>query len=88
MKSKTDSNKSKKSNKGAKVDKTADLDKNSGVFQLSTEYTPAGDQPQAISKLLTGLDKGLRYQTLFGVTGSGKTYTMANVIASWRRKIL
>ena len=55
--------------------------KDSGVFQLSTEYTPAGDQPQAISKLLTGLEKGLRYQTLFGVTGSGKTYTMANVIA-------
>ncbi len=55
--------------------------KNTGVFDLSTEYTPAGDQPQAISKLLTGLEKGLRYQTLFGVTGSGKTYTMANVIA-------
>ena len=53
----------------------------SSVFQLSTEYTPAGDQPQAISKLLNGLEKGLRYQTLFGVTGSGKTYTMANVIA-------
>ena len=72
MKSKKDS---------AKSNKTAKLDKNSGVFHLSTEYTPAGDQPQAISKLLTGLDKGLRYQTLFGVTGSGKTYTMANVIA-------
>ena len=56
--------------------------KNSKVFQLSTEYTPAGDQPQAISKLLDGLEKGLRYQTLFGVTGSGKTYTMANVIAN------
>ncbi len=55
--------------------------KNSEVFHLSTEYTPAGDQPEAISKLLTGLNKGLRYQTLFGVTGSGKTYTMANVIA-------
>ena len=85
MKSKTDSNKSNKdADKGAKSDKatkTAGLDKNSGVFHLSTEYTPAGDQPQAISKLLTGLEKGLRYQTLFGVTGSGKTYTMANVIA-------
>ena len=85
MKSKTDSNKSNKgAEKGAKSDKavkTAGFDKNSGVFHLSTEYTPAGDQPQAISKLLTGLEKGLRYQTLFGVTGSGKTYTMANVIA-------
>ena len=57
-------------------------EKKSGVFDLSTEYTPAGDQPQAISKLVEGLKKGLQYQTLFGVTGSGKTYTMANVIAS------
>jgi excinuclease ABC subunit B len=61
--------------------KSKKTDKTSGVFDLSTEYTPAGDQPQAISKLLDGLSKGLRYQTLFGVTGSGKTYTMANVIA-------
>lgn len=51
------------------------------TFQLSTEYKPAGDQPTAISELVSGIKKGLRYQTLHGVTGSGKTYTMANVIA-------
>jgi len=81
MKSKTDSNKSNKDAKSDKSAKSVGLNKKSSVFDLPTEYTPAGDQPQAISKLLTGLEKGLRYQTLFGVTGSGKTYTMANVIA-------
>lgn len=50
-------------------------------FKLHTPYPPAGDQPQAIAKLTEGLQKGLRHQTLFGVTGSGKTFTMANVIA-------
>lgn len=61
--------------------KLSSIKNNQKTFQLSTEYTPAGDQPQAISKLVSGLKKGDRYQTLFGVTGSGKTYTMANVIA-------
>lgn len=50
-------------------------------FKLYQEYPPAGDQPQAIASLLKGLDDGLSAQTLLGVTGSGKTYTMANVIA-------
>ena len=50
-------------------------------FKLHTPWAPAGDQPQAIAKLAEGLKKGLRHQTLFGVTGSGKTFTVANVIA-------
>jgi len=50
-------------------------------FQLSTDMTPKGDQPQAIDKLAHGLASGEKYQTLLGVTGSGKTYTVANVIA-------
>ncbi|MFP4606899.1 MAG: excinuclease ABC subunit UvrB [Thiohalospira sp.] len=54
-------------------------------FQLATEYDPAGDQPQAIEALTSGLEAGEMYQTLLGVTGSGKTYTMANVIARTQR---
>ena len=50
-------------------------------FHLSSLYEPCGDQPQAIEQLVDGLKKGYRYQTLLGVTGSGKTFTMANVIA-------
>ncbi len=49
-------------------------------FKLKSEYKPAGDQPQAISSLLKGLSGGARHQTLLGVTGSGKTFTVANVI--------
>lgn len=51
-------------------------------FKLHTPYQPAGDQPDAIKALEKGLQKGLRHQTLFGVTGSGKTFTMANIIAA------
>jgi excinuclease ABC subunit B len=51
------------------------------VFQLKSEYGPAGDQPQAIQSLVSGIKKDLRHQTLLGVTGSGKTFTAANVIA-------
>lgn len=51
-----------------------------GVFRVVSPYEPAGDQPQAIDALAHGLNKNLRYQTLLGVTGSGKTYTMAKVI--------
>jgi len=51
-------------------------------FQLTSEYQPTGDQPQAIAQLVDGLEKGQREQTLLGVTGSGKTFTMANIIAS------
>ena len=50
-------------------------------YQLHQPFPPAGDQPQAIDKLTQGIDDGLKFQTLLGVTGSGKTYTMANVIA-------
>lgn len=50
-------------------------------FDLKSQFAPAGDQPKAIEQLLEGLDDGLSHQTLLGVTGSGKTYTMANVIA-------
>lgn len=50
-------------------------------YELHQPFEPAGDQPQAIDKLTQGVEDGLKYQTLLGVTGSGKTYTMANVIA-------
>ena len=50
-------------------------------FELFQPYLPAGDQPQAIDKLVEGINDGEVFQTLLGVTGSGKTYTMANVIA-------
>ena len=54
-------------------------------FDLVTNYQPAGDQPQAIEKLVAGIKKGYHDQLLLGVTGSGKTYTMANVIARTQR---
>ncbi|MBL7865620.1 MAG: excinuclease ABC subunit UvrB [Cyclobacteriaceae bacterium] len=54
-------------------------------FELVSEYTPTGDQPQAIEKLTKGLRDGEQHQTLLGVTGSGKTFTMANVIAQTQR---
>ena len=57
-------------------------------FQLHAEFQPTGDQPQAISKLVEGVERGDRYQTLLGVTGSGKTFTIANVIAQTGRPSL
>ena len=57
-------------------------------FQVVSEYSPAGDQPQAIEKLVRGVELGLQEQTLLGVTGSGKTYTMAKVIERLRRPTL
>ena len=57
-------------------------------FKLVSEYSPAGDQPQAIDKLVHGLESGAKEQTLLGVTGSGKTFTMANVIARVNRPTL
>ena len=57
-------------------------------FILVSDYEPKGDQPQAIEKLVKGIKKGLRFQTLLGVTGSGKTYTMAQVIARVNRPTL
>ncbi len=58
------------------------------LFKLSSDYQPTGDQPQAIEKLVTSLEAGNRHQTLLGVTGSGKTFTMANVIARVQRPTL
>ena len=57
-------------------------------YELHQPFSPAGDQPEAIDRLLEGLDDGLSFQTLLGVTGSGKTYTMANVIARSGRPAL
>ncbi|MBO1518567.1 excinuclease ABC subunit UvrB [Oceanisphaera pacifica] len=54
-------------------------------FQLVSDYQPGGDQPTAIAQLLEGIEAGLAHQTLLGVTGSGKTFTMANVVASLNR---
>jgi len=59
-----------------------------GVFELVSPYTPAGDQPAAIESLVRGLDEGRASQVLMGVTGSGKTFTMANVIARTGRPTL
>ena len=58
------------------------------LFDLNSDYVPTGDQPQAINQLVTSLGKGNRYQTLLGVTGSGKTFSMANVIAQTERPAL
>jgi len=58
------------------------------IFKLTTEYTPRGDQPQAIKELTEGILRGDRHQTLLGVTGSGKTFTVANVIARTSRPAL
>ena len=58
------------------------------AFQVVSEYTPSGDQPQAIAKLAQGIEDGLREQILLGVTGSGKTYTMAKVIEAVQRPTL
>ena len=57
-------------------------------FELHSQYKPTGDQPQAIKELVDGLNKGYKEQTLLGVTGSGKTFTMANVIAEVNRPTL
>ncbi|MBP3899754.1 excinuclease ABC subunit UvrB [Candidatus Saccharibacteria bacterium] len=57
-------------------------------FKLVSKYQPTGDQPQAIAELCDGLDKGIREQTLLGVTGSGKTFTMANIIQHYQRPTL
>ncbi len=57
-------------------------------FQIQSEYKPTGDQPQAIQKIAEGFQKGLQYQTLLGVTGSGKTFTMANVIEKLQKPTL
>ncbi|MBR5253226.1 MAG: excinuclease ABC subunit UvrB [Clostridia bacterium] len=55
------------------------------IFKLHSPFAPTGDQPEAIARLTEGLESGMKYQTLLGVTGSGKTFTMANVIANLNR---
>ena len=57
-------------------------------FKLHSEYAPTGDQPQAIEKLVQGFKEGNQAQTLLGVTGSGKTFTMANVIQQLNKPTL
>lgn len=58
------------------------------MFKLHSEYKPTGDQPQAIDKLVKGIEEGKKFQTLLGVTGSGKTFTMANIIAKTQKPTL
>ena len=58
------------------------------AFHLSAPYLPKGDQPAAIEQLVKDIDNGARYQTLLGATGTGKTFTMANVIAQTGRPAL
>ena len=58
------------------------------AFKLHSEYQPTGDQPQAIEKLVKGFKEGNQCQTLLGVTGSGKTFTMANVIQALNKPTL
>jgi len=57
-------------------------------FQITSDFNPTGDQPEAIAKAVAGLDEGLRHLTLMGVTGSGKTFTMANIIEKAQRPTL
>jgi len=69
------------SNYSSKIDESKFVNYPNSPFRLYQPFLPAGDQPEAIDKLVEGIEDGLAYQTLLGVTGSGKTYTMANVIA-------
>jgi len=57
-------------------------------FELVTRFAPAGDQPEAIRQMVEGIEAGLAHQTLLGVTGSGKTFSIANVIAQVKRPTL
>src|SRR5690606_18742475 len=57
-------------------------------FDLTSEYSPTGDQPQAIKELVEGIKRGDPYQTLLGVTGSGKTFTIANVVQQTQKPTL
>ena len=58
------------------------------IFKLHSEYKPTGDQPHAIKELVDGFKEGNQFQTLLGVTGSGKTFTMANVIQALNKPTL
>ena len=57
-------------------------------FELSSSYSPKGDQPMAIEQLVSGINNGERDQVLLGVTGSGKTFSIANVIATFNKPVL
>lgn len=57
-------------------------------FELESPYKPSGDQPDAIAQLVEGLERGDRFQTLLGVTGSGKTFTISNVLKNLQRPAL
>ena len=57
-------------------------------FKIHSSYDPAGDQPQAIEELVAGVEKGSKHQVLLGITGSGKTFTMANVIQAVQKPTL
>ena len=57
-------------------------------FKLTSEYKPTGDQPEAIRQLVEGVNNGDHYQTLLGVTGSGKTFTIANVVQETQKPML
>jgi len=57
-------------------------------FKIKSEFAPTGDQPEAIKQLVKGIDQDERYQTLLGVTGSGKTFTVANVINETQKPTL
>ncbi|MFZ2654864.1 MAG: excinuclease ABC subunit UvrB [Victivallales bacterium] len=59
-----------------------------GIFKLASDFKPSGDQPEAIASLSKGLEEGRKHQTLLGVTGSGKTFTIANVIQKYDRPVL
>ncbi|HCE43206.1 MAG TPA: excinuclease ABC subunit B [Lentisphaeria bacterium] len=59
-----------------------------GIFKLASDFKPSGDQPEAIASLSKGLESAKKYQTLLGVTGSGKTFTIANVIQKYDRPVL
>ncbi len=61
---------------------------NKKLFNLKSKYKPSGDQPEAIKKLVAGLERGDDFQTLLGITGSGKTFTMANVIEQYNKPVL
>ena len=58
------------------------------MFKLHSEYKPTGDQPRAIEYLSKGIEEGKKFQTLLGVTGSGKTFTMANIIQKVQKPTL
>ena len=64
------------------------MEETQSIFKLHSDYAPTGDQPQAIEQLVQGFKEGNQFQTLLGVTGSGKTFTMANVIAAMNKPTL